>query len=108
MIISLKLPIFTLLAATCCLAQNPSQNSPITILESNWHRTRQSAKKIESAPEGPVRMMTPDDKLRQRTAREQQTKGAIDPNDYTIDARSAALERNVQEARTPRSDDVNG
>jgi len=106
--ISLKVPIFILLAVVCCVAQTPGQNSPITILESSWQRARQPAKKVESAPEGPVRMMTSDDKLRQRTAREQQTKGAIDPTEYTVDARSAALEKNVQESRTPKSDDVNG
>jgi hypothetical protein len=106
--VSPRVSIFVLLVAPCCFAQTPPQNSPVTILESSWQRSRHAQKKPDGSDVGPARGMTSDNKYYQRTARENQTKGAIDPNEYTIDGRSAALEKNVQEARTPKIDDITG
>lgn len=100
------MPILILLIAPACFAQN--EDSLVTILNSSWQRARQAAKKTDNEAVRPVRMMTQENKYYQRSARDQQTKGAIDPNEYTVDGRSAALEKNVQEARSAKPDDAIG
>jgi hypothetical protein len=52
--------------------------------------------------------MTEDNKIFRRTAREAQTTGVIDPNQNTIDGRSAALEKAVNESRSRKAQDVDG
>lgn len=105
---SLKVPILILLITPYCFAQDANEDSLITILNFNWQRARLASKKTDNEAVRPVRMMTPENKNFQRNAREQQSKGAIDPNEYTVDGRSAALEKNVQEARAAKTEDSNG
>jgi hypothetical protein len=52
--------------------------------------------------------MIAENKNFERGRREVQAPGAIDPNELTVDGRSAALEKAVQESRTPKSDNING
>jgi hypothetical protein len=103
-----KVPIFIPLIAVCCFAQNPGQDSPVTILESSWQHARVAPKKIDNQEVTPARMLTADDKNFRRTAREQQSKGSIDPAENTIDGRRAALDKIVQESRTPKTGDIDG
>lgn len=72
----------------------------VAVLSFRWTRIRKTDKR---EPEGvtPAREMIADNKTYQRNARVNQPVGQRDPNDDTIDGRSAAIEKIVQEARTP-------
>jgi hypothetical protein len=95
--------ILVLSISPLCIAQEP-----VAIVNANWHRTVMRAQSGPAAPSGPVRAVIAANKTFERKAREQQSPGGIDPNEMTIDGRSAALEKAVQESRTPRADDANG
>ena len=55
-----------------------------------------------------MKPVNPDEKNFQRKAREQRTDNPRDPYEDSIDGRSAAIDRAVQESRTPKADDVMG
>ena len=81
---------------------------PVTILTSRWSRTTKNASKIDVQAGGPARPVNPDEKHFQRKAREQRTDNPRDPYDDSIEGRSAAMDRAVQESRTKQPDDVPG
>ena len=89
-------------------AQEVDQDSLISVLDHRWERVRVSGQKIDGNTASPMRALTSSDKYYQRAARENQPKGVPDPAEYTTDGRSSALEKNVQEARSAKTDDVNG
>ena len=92
--------------------QNPistPQSSPVTVLGFKWSRTHEKGKtpdSVATAPATPAREMIPANKTLQREARVNDPMGAKDPNEDTIDTRSAALEKIVQESRTPKAKSV--
>ena len=102
MTVLFKASILALLISPYCFAQDP-----MPVLGSSWERTIQKAPKPQPA-QGPARGLTNDDKYFQRKAREARTDSPTDPNESTIDGRSAAMDRAVHEARTPKMDDVTG
>jgi hypothetical protein len=104
MSIALKASILVLLISPFGLAQD----DPLPVLSSSWQRTRRPGSTPENTPNAPARAVIAENKNFQRKARENLPPGALDPNDMTIDGRSAALERVVQESRTPKADDVVG
>jgi hypothetical protein len=65
-------------------------------------------KKPDAPSTAPAAAMIPDNKVLQRNERAQAPVGVRDPNSETIDGRSAALEKNMQEARSPKSITVDG
>jgi hypothetical protein len=91
------------------LVSNGFSQDPMPILNSSWQRTVQTAQKniVETTP-GPARAVTNDDKYFQRKSREQRTDSPYDPNVTTEDGRRAAMEKAVQESRTPSLDDAAG
>jgi hypothetical protein len=88
--------------------QNPAatqESSPVAVLAFKWSKTHQPAKTPDptaTAPATPAPEMLPINKNFQREARMNDPRGARDPNEDTIDARSAAMEKIVQESRTPK------
>ena len=92
--------------------QNPTaseQVSSVVVLGFKWSRTHSSVKPpnpAATAPATPAREMLPINKNFQRNARANDPRGARDPNEDTIDGRSAAIEKIVQESRTPPPKDV--
>jgi len=87
-------------------AQN--QDSLVSVIDHKWERIRIAGEKISTGDVPPVRAVIPENKQRQRAARETMPQGAVVPNEYTTDGRSAALEKNVQEARSVKTADLNG
>ena len=81
---------------------------PLPVLNSSWQRSVRKADDPAVQVSGPARVLTVDDKNFARKAREQRTDNPLSPDKDSIDARSAAMERNVQESRTPKAPDVNG
>jgi len=90
------------------IAQDQDQDSLLSVVDHKWERVRIAGEKYTTGTVPPVRAVIPENKNRQRTAREQAPQGAVDPNEYTVDGRSAALEKNVQEARSVKTEDLNG
>ena len=72
----------------------------IAVLSFKWSRIRKTVK-TEVVNGAPAREMIADNKNYPRNARVNQPVGQRDPNEDTIDGRSAAIEQIVQESRTP-------
>jgi hypothetical protein len=83
--------------------QNPpasEQVSSVTVLGFKWSRTHQEAKTPDpaaTAPATPAPEMLAINKKYQKDARMNDPRGARDPNEDTVDGRSAAMEKIVQE-----------
>jgi hypothetical protein len=91
--------------------QNPivtSQDSSVSVLSFKYFKTRQVLEKLPAQETGPARAMIPENKNYPRNARVNLPVGARDPNEDTIDGRSAALEKIVQESRTPQTKPADG
>jgi hypothetical protein len=71
----------------------------VTVLSFKWSRIRTTVK-AEPVGVTPAREMIADNKSYPRNARVNQPVGQRDPNEDTIDGRSAAIEKIVQESRT--------
>lgn len=95
--------ILILLISPVCFSQDP-----MPVLRAGWQRTVQRAPKTGTGAQGPAREVTSDNKYFQRKAREARTDMSVDPLEGTVDARSAAMDRAVQESRAPQIDDIAG
>ena len=103
----IKLAVVVLfLGSLSAMAQDTNEDSIVSVISQRWERIRIAGEKVENYSVPPVRAVINENKIRQRTARETQPKGSFDPNEATIDGRSAALERSVQDARTMKTDDI--
>jgi hypothetical protein len=89
-------------------AVGPDEGSSVVVLVFKWSKSRQTIRKPDSSSTIPAPAMIPDNKVLQRNERAQAPLGIRDPNVDTIDGRSAALEKNMQEARSPKSNTVDG
>lgn len=98
-LVALTVPTF----ADLCVAQDP-----LPVLGSGWQRSVRKADDPAVQPSGPARVLTVDDKNFTKKAREQRTDNPLSPDKDSIDARSAAMERNIQESRMPKASDVSG
>ena len=88
------------------LSPQVTDTSSVVVVSFKWSKTRQVMEKIETPNNAPAAAMIPQNKNFQRNVRVNDPVGARDPNQDTVDGRSAAIEKNVQEARTPRSKPV--
>lgn len=95
--------VFLLAFSRCVLGQDP-----MPVIDFNWVRTRQQAPKQDTPGFTPARAVTNDNKYFQRKAREAQTNVTVDPNETTIDGRSAAMDKAVNEARAAKPDSLDG
>ncbi len=85
--------------------QNPissSESSSLEVMEFRWTRRRQPAEKLEPGIPQPSAMVNPATRTYERSTRINQPRGERDPTADTIEARSAEMEKNVQEARGPK------
>lgn len=98
-----KLSLLLLFLSSFCFSQEP-----ITVLSSSWQRTTQKGQVVEPQMTSPARAMIDENKNFQRNAREQQSPGAQDPNEMTVDGRSAAIDKINREARSAKADDLIG
>lgn len=81
---------------------DPAADSPVAVLGQKWGRERLSVEQAESVVVPPAAAMIPANKIRERTRRANAAMGERDPNEDTVDGRSAALERSVEAARAPK------
>ena len=75
-------------------------DSQVAVLGQKWGKERLSVEQAESAVT-PAAARIPENRIWERSKRVNAQPGERDPNQDTIDARSAALERSVQQARMP-------
>ena len=89
----------------------PQEVSSVAVLAFKWSRTRQKVTPPDpaaNAPAAPVRAVITANKNLERNARINDPAGKRDPNEDTLDGRSAALEKAVQESRTPKAEPIDG
>jgi len=105
----LFLPLFLALLAPIQNPASPDQNpppndegSPIVVVSSQWARSRLTVEQAESAFVPPAPAMISANKIVERNRRADIPAGGRDPNLDTVDGRSAALEKSVQDSRAPK------
>lgn len=86
----------------------PQGDSSVAVVAFKWFKSHQTIVTPVPTDTGPARGMIPENKNYQRNARVNAPTGSRDPNEDTIDGRSAAIEKIVQEARTPPPHPVDG
>jgi|SRR5256885_13567793 len=87
---------------------NSDEGSALAVRGFKWTKSRQTPEKLETPNNGPAAAMIAANKNYERNRRSLDPAGARDPNQDTVDGRSAALERSVQESRTPQPKPVDG
>ena len=82
--------------------------SPLAVLGSKWVKSRQTVEYPNAGSVAPAPAMTAANRNFERNRRINDPAGVRDPNADTLDARSAAMEKNVQESRSPKTKTVDG
>ena len=105
----------TLLLASLLVAPAPrlqdvaGGGAPVQVLGAKWARSRQVVQNPNAAaPNAPAPAMIPANRNFERNRRVNDPAGVRDPNADTLDGRSTALEKNMQESRAPRAKAVDG
>jgi hypothetical protein len=103
--------VFSLLISLPSSFQTATVNSdgaPMTVSGFKWSRARQKVEVPEAEGNAPARAMIPQNRNFARNARVNDPQGVRDPNQDTLDGRSAAMEKSVAESRAPRSKAMDG
>lgn len=82
--------------------------SPLTVANFRWSRTRRNVEAPPIEGNAPARAMIPQNRNFARNSRINDPQGVRDPNADTLDGRSAAMEKSVAEARTPKAQPMDG
>ena len=104
----LFLILFNLFALVQTQTAANDEASPMSVASYKWTRARQKVDAPRTDVSVPVRQVIPQNKTFARNARINEPRGARDPNQDTLDGRSEAMEKNVQEARAPKSEPRDG
>jgi len=105
----LLIPILILLISHSQSAQVITENSSVIVLDSKWSKSRQKVANADNQPNTPAQSaMTRTNRNFERNRKVNDPPGTPDPNEGTIEARSAALEKTVQESRSSKSKVVDG
>lgn len=103
--------VFPVLFSLLLPFQTPSSNndgSPLTIVSFKWSRARRSVETEPDQTTSPARAMIPQNKNFARNARVNDPAGVRDPNADTLDGRSEAMEKSVQESRSGKPKATDG
>ena len=103
----LLLPLLLASVAQAQEAAAPGDGSPLVVLGSKWSSSRKALAGQESAGPAPASTVTRNDRVNERNRTSDPT-GLRFPEPETLDARSAAIEKNVRAARTPERKTVEG
>lgn len=104
----LLFPVLFLLIAPDQAPTPANDDSPMSVSSFKWTRTRQTVEAPQTDVTTPARQVIPQNKTFARNARINEPRGARDPNQDTLDGRSEAMEKNVQESRAPKSEPRDG
>ena len=103
------MPILMLLIAESLSGQVRTENSSVEVLSSKWSKFRQKIEKPDNQTTGRAQSLSNRaNRNFERNRRVNDPVGTPDPNAETIEGRSAALEKTVQESRSPKSVFVDG
>lgn len=83
-------------------------NSPVVVTSFKWSRARRTVENPDVQGSPPASAMIPQNRIFARNARVNEPRGARDPNQDTIDGRSAAMEKTVAESRATKPRDMDG
>lgn len=75
---------------------------PVVVLGFKWSKSRLTIEQANSASVAPAAAMIPANRNFERNRRINDPAGVRDPNADTIDGRSAALEKSVEQSRAPK------
>ena len=96
-----------LLSTAVLLALFPTQQGPadaeVTVLGQKWTKERLTVEQAQSAMVPPAAAMIPANRNFERNRRNNVSPGERDPNADTLDGRSAAMEKTVQDSRAPKA-----
>ena len=85
------------------------QDGPqMSVTNFKWTRSRQTIEAPPADSTAPARAMIPQNRNFARNARINDPAGVRDPNADTLDGRSAAIEKSVQESRAPKAEPRDG
>jgi hypothetical protein len=84
------------------------EGAPVEVLGFKWSKSRQVVERLVTPSNAPAAAMIPANKNFERNRRINDPAGVRDPNADTIDGRSAALEKSVQESRSAKNKPVDG
>jgi hypothetical protein len=102
----LLLPLVLMLAVP---GQDGSDGSSVKVVSFKWSKHRQVIVNPDNSRATPAKSaMIPANRISERNRKVNEQAGVRDPNLDTIDGRSAALEKSVQEARSPSTKPVDG
>jgi hypothetical protein len=103
--------LLALLFPTALHVQNStaqSDGSALVVVGSKYAKSRHTLEFADTSSPGPAPAMTAANKNFERNRRINDPAGVRDPNIDTIDGRSAAIEKSVQESRSPKRKEVEG
>ena len=75
----------------------------MTVANFKWSRARHNVEAPQAEGNAPARAMIPQNRNFARNARVNDPQGVRDPNQDTLDGRSAAMEKSVAESRAPKA-----
>lgn len=87
---------------------SPTEDSPLVVVNFKWTRARRAIETPEVEGNSPARAMIPQNRNFARNARINEPMGARDPNQDTLDGRSAAIDKSVAESRTAKPKATDG
>ena len=100
--------LLSLLLSLLTFVQTPVlTNSPLTVTSFKWSRARRTIEVPETEGNAPQRAMIPQNRIFARNARINDP-ASRDPNEDTVDGRSAALEKSVAASRAPKPKPMDG
>lgn len=104
----LLLPLLLTLVPPGQNAAPPADESSVAVLSFKWEKDRRAVENRDAPSTAPAAAMIPANKNFERNRRINDPVGARDPNADTIDGRSAAIEKNVRDARSSKRKPVDG
>lgn len=102
------LPILLGLLIPYQASNSSNESSPLVVASFKWSRARRAVETPNVEGTVPARAMIPQNRNFARNARVNDPAGVRDPNADTLDGRSAALEKSVQESRTAKPKSMDG
>jgi hypothetical protein len=101
----LFLPLLLILLAPTQKPTYTTEGEPLLVVSAKWAKSRLTPAQVESTSVPPVAAVISANKIRERNRRAEIPAGMRDPNLDTIDGRSAALEKSVQDSRSAKPAD---
>jgi hypothetical protein len=107
--IFLLLPLLLTLVVLGQTGTPTGDGSSVIVVDSKWSKSRQTIVNPDNSRAAPTQSaLLPANRNFERNRRVNDQAGVRDPNADTLDGRSAALEKSVQESRSPKTTPVDG